>query len=104
MDDNKFVCAGCKKELPRSSFHEFRSEDRKRPVTSRCRDCRRRSYYSSRYETVCACCMENKPIDSNSICRKCNEEAGLRECVQCRKILPLYLKFYGRERRCKECK
>jgi hypothetical protein len=99
-----YVCSGCKKGLPRSQFHEFKTSSRKRPVTSLCRECRSEAYYSARYSTVCICCLKHRLLDSNSQCQDCNAEAGLRQCKGCAKLLPLFLLFYGANRTCKNCK
>jgi hypothetical protein len=101
MDDYK--CAGCGSVLPRSRFHEFRGQDRTRPVTSRCKACRSEAYYESKYLTKCACCLKSRELDVNLSCKACNEASGLRQCLKCGEVLPLYLKFYGRSRTCKNC-
>ena len=98
-----FPCSKCKKELPRTSFHEFATDTRKRPVTSKCRDCRKEEYFSSKYETKCICCLKNRKVDDNQQCKECNEAAGIRECKQCKQLLPLFLMFYGKNRKCKKC-
>lgn len=102
-------CAGCLHQLPRNAYHEFKSPDRSRPVTSRCRECRREDYFRTRYpETVCGSCKKHRPLNLNKVCARCNDEMGLRECLEPdhvgARLLPLYLSFYNRERTCKVCK
>src|ERR1017187_8524807 len=80
MAPESFICSGCKKDLPRALFHEFASGCRKKPVTSKCRECRKEEYYSKRYSTVCICCMRHRPLNSNAQCKNCNTESVLREC------------------------
>lgn len=99
-----FVCSQCLKELPRKEFHEFCALGRKRPVTSKCKGCRKEEYYLKRYDMVCICCLKHRPLNSNTQCKDCNEASGLRECKRCAEILPLFLSFYGGQRLCKNCK
>lgn len=100
-----YPCAGCGESKPPEAFHRFDSRGRDRPVTSRCRTCRREDYYAARYpDEVCACCMKHRPLDVNGECKKCNEEAGLRQCNNCRRVKPLWLNFYGRSRQCHDCR
>ena len=98
-----FICSGCKKDLPRALFHEFASGCRKKPVTSKCRECRKEEYYSKRYSTVCICCLHHRPLNSNAQCKLCNTESGLRECKKCLQILPMFLMYYGASKICKNC-
>ena len=98
-----YKCAGCDKELPREEFHEYMDPWKYRPVTSKCRECRRNHRYDSTFETVCICCNKHRPLDTNNQCRKCNEEQGLRQCKVCHKLKPLFLEYYGRSKKCKEC-
>jgi hypothetical protein len=97
-----FKCTACELELPRNLFHEFQSEGRKRPVTSKCRKCRKEEYYTKRYNTICICCELHRPLDTNRQCKWCNENMGLKQCVKCKKILPLLLMFRD-SRRCITC-
>ena len=99
-----YRCSGCDKDLPESDFHGFSTPGRKRPVASRCRACRKEAYYSSRYEKTCACCMKHRPLQSNGVCRTCNEESAVRECRHCARVLPLFLSFFGRSCICKDCR
>ena len=81
-----FKCSKCKLDLPRSKFHEFKTESKSRPVTSRCRVSRKEAWYISRHQTVCICCTRNRPLNLNRQCSKCNAEAGLRQCNYCQQI------------------
>ena len=99
-----FVCSGCGEPKPRGEFHEAHYRDRKREVTSRCRACRSEDYFSKRYETICAQCMRHRPLDSNGICKRCNEETGMRECNGCREILLLFVEFRGARKTCEKCR
>lgn len=99
----KYKCTGCKQILPRSCFHEFKTYQRERPVTSRCKKCRRDVYYKTRYKTVCICCLKNRPLNTNNQCRTCNENMGLRQCKVCNTLLPLYMCFYASSCVCKTC-
>jgi len=99
-----FECSGCGLLKPRSAYHEAHYTDRKRPVTSRCQECRSEDYFSKRYETVCAQCMRHRPLNSNGCCKYCNEEQALRECSACDEILPLFLCFDGKRTTCKNCR
>lgn len=101
----KYRCAGpCGQDLEEAAFHRYRGAGRTRPVTARCKACRREDYYAARYATTCACCLKHRPLQGNAACRLCNEESGLRECRACRRVLPLFLSFYGRSRTCKDCR
>lgn len=99
-----YDCAGCKKSLPGMDFHHFETPGRSRPVTSRCKACRREAYYESRYPDICGCCVKHRPLQPNGVCRTCNEESGVALCRSCNKVLPLFLSFFGRSRVCKNCK
>ena len=103
MNTEYFECSECKKTLPRNKFHEFHNNLRKRPVTSKCRKCRKEDYYKSKYKTICICCQLHRPLNVNNQCKKCNEESGLRQCKKCNQILPLFLMFYDNSKVCKKC-
>lgn len=106
MDEQKetYECSKCGRTLGRFGFHETRTNDRVRPVTSQCKECRSESYFEKKYSTICNCCLKHRQIDSNGMCRKCNEESGLRQCYAgCGRVLPLFLYFFGRSRVCKDC-
>jgi hypothetical protein len=105
MAEATFQCSGCGDNLPRSRFHEFNSPDRKRPVTARCRGCRREDRYALLYpDEVCGTCRLHRPLEDQLDCRRCLAEAGLRVCTgPCGKLLPLFLSFFGRARVCKAC-
>lgn len=98
-----FLCSGCGDEKARTDFHEANYNDRKREVTSRCRDCRREDYHSKRYPTVCIQCMHHRPLDLNRTCRGCNEDNGFRQCLRCNELLPTFVEFRGTKRTCETC-
>lgn len=99
-----YKCSLCGQEKERQDFHESKASDRNREVTSQCKECRKESYYNQRYKEVCSCCLKHRPLDKNSVCRKCNAESGLRQCKgKCGRILPLFLYYYGRSCICKDC-
>ena len=99
-----YKCSECGKEKERQEFHESKASDRKREVTSQCKECRKEGYYQKRYPDLCGCCLKPRPLDKNSVCRKCNMESGLRQCKGlCNQVLPVFLYFYGRSCICKEC-
>ncbi len=104
MDEPEYECSGGCGLLPRSAFHEFKSRPG-RPVTSRCRACRREDGYKERYpDQICGCCMKHRPLDGDGVCMACHEELGLRECKgRCNRLLPNLLLFYGKRRVCKDC-
>jgi len=99
-----FTCSKCQQAKPRAAFHEANARDRKREVTSQCRECRSEVYFEKRYpDSVCAQCLKHRPLDRNKICASCNEEAALRQCRQCTELLPVLLEFYGSRKTCKRC-
>jgi hypothetical protein len=103
--DETYKCSGCKKDLPRRAFHEFIREGTARPVTSKCKSCRKEDIMAKKWpDTVCACCLKHRKLNSNGLCSKCNSESGLRECYACNKVLPMFLSFTQRERTCKSCR
>ena len=75
----KWKCSKCGRLLDQSMFHEVRYLDRKRPVMSQCKACRARK----RHPSPCAICGKHKKLCSNSICKKCNLEGGLKQCGGC---------------------
>ena len=98
-----YECSKCKEKLPRGEFHEFQ-RDIDRPVTSRCRSCRKEARYEKLYpNTICACCNKHRELDQNNICSDCNADSGLRTCKACNQVLPMYLCFTQKRRICKEC-
>lgn len=100
-----YVCSGCKNSKPRGEFHEAHYTDRSRVVTSRCRDCRSEDYFTDRYKTVCGQCRRHRPLDQNRVCKKCNEDSGLRECRgPCESMLVALLSFDGKRTTCKACR
>jgi len=98
------MCSSCRDPKPRDEFHESVSEDRTRKVTSQCRECRSRSYFSKRYDTICDQCLQHRPLNKNRICSKCNEDSGLRQCRGCDELLPVLLQFEGIRKICKPCR
>lgn len=99
-----YYCSKCERHKPRNAFHEANANDRQREVTSQCRDCRSGTYFERRYPgSICAQCLQHRPLDRNRICSACNGETGLRQCKVCRDLLPLYLLFYTGRRACKNC-
>lgn len=100
-----FWCSKCRTKKPRNQFHEAKATDRKRPVTSQCRECRSEAWHERRYpDTICAQCLKHRALDKNRICGVCNEESALRQCRgPCREILPLYLKFEEKRLVCRDC-
>lgn len=100
-----FPCSGCGHPQPRGHFHEAHYTDRGRPVTSRCRSCRREDYFSKRYTTICQQCSKHRPLDSNLLCRACNADNGVRQCRGiCQEILPVLLGFERSRTVCKQCR
>ncbi len=100
-----YTCSGCKIPKPRGEFHEAHYTDRKRVVTSRCRECRSEDYFTDRYKTICGQCRRHRPLNQNHVCKQCNEDSGLRECRgTCSSILPALLSFDGKRTTCKSCR
>lgn len=101
----QFKCSGCPIPKTRGEFHEAHYSDRTRPVTSRCRSCRSEDYFTNRYKTVCAQCGKHRPLNQNHVCKRCNEDSGLRECGgPCGALLPALLSFDGKRTTCKSCR
>lgn len=103
MDEQKFRCSDCGDDKVRVDFHEERRDDRKRAVTSRCRQCRSDAYFAERYPEICIQCLKHRPIDSNKICPRCNDERGFRQCRICGDLKLKFFEFYGTRRICKDC-
>ncbi len=104
MNEELFTCSKCHRQKPRSEFHKRWNEKQNCWfVTSQCASCRSDAYLAKRYKTVCPQCLKHKPLDKNKICRHCNEENGLKQCSACGHLLPIFLEFYSRQRRCKRC-
>src|SRR6266436_5030484 len=106
MLKEEYKCAKCKLVKIRSEFHETKIRpDRNRPVTSRCKKCRSDAYFSKKAPgQTCIQCLRPRRLDKNRICKKCNEDTGLRQCRGvCGEILPLYLQFYSKRTVCIEC-
>ena len=102
--DEYYICSGCKKSLPRRDFHEFIREGVLRPVTSKCKACRKEDTMKKKWpNTTCNCCQKHRKLNNNNICSKCNAELGLRECNVCHQVLPMLLLFIQRRRTCKTC-
>lgn len=104
MTKPTYTCSGCGKPKLRSDFHEAHYDDRKREVTSRCRECRSEDYFSKRYDTICIQCMKHRPLDENETCKKCNAENGIRQCNGCSELLALYVEFRGERKTCEKCR
>lgn len=101
----KYKCSGCENPKIRGDFHEAHYTDRERPVTSRCRECRSEDYFTARYKTVCGQCQRHRPLNNNRVCKRCNEDSGLRECRgTCGSLLPALLSFDGKRTTCKTCR
>ena len=99
-----FRCSGCGIVAPRETFHESPCEDRVRPVTSQCRSCRSGAYYARKYpNSTCTSCSQNRRLDKNGVCPRCNEDAGLKQCKRCGDLLPLAWSFYAERKVCKLC-
>lgn len=79
LERMKWKCSKCGRLLDESMFHEVHYLDRKRPVMSQCKACRSRK----RHPSPCAICGKHKKLCSNSICKKCNLEGGLKQCGGC---------------------
>lgn len=104
MSDKEFQCSSCIRMLPRADFHETAAHDRLRVVTSQCRDCRSDAYYKRRYpDSKCDQCLKHRPVNSNKICKGCNEDSGIRECRGCRQVKSALLEFYGEKTVCRQC-
>src|SRR5580692_5451527 len=103
--NDKYKCSKCDKEKDTRDFHEAFRPDRERTVCSACKECRSDTYFEKRYpDNKCAMCLKHrKVINSNKVCKNCNEETSLRECNVCKQILPILLSFYGNRRACKSC-
>jgi hypothetical protein len=100
-----YACSKCGATKPRNDFHEAQERDRDRPVTSQCKECRSEAYYQKRYpDSVCSQCSKHRQLDRNGQCGDCNAAAGLRECNECKELLPIPLAYYeGKRDRCKVC-
>lgn len=100
-----YTCSRCNDDKPSRDFHEAKPSDRKRSVTSRCKECRREARYERLFETVCAQCLRHRALDKNKVCKKCNADSGLRQCRgPCVELLALYMEFDGRRTTCKTCR
>lgn len=100
----RYDCSKCGATKTRNDFHEAQERDRDRPVTSQCKECRSEAYYRKRYKSPCSLCKKHRQIDQNGQCKECNGKSGLRECNECKELLPIPLAFYdGKKDRCKTC-
>lgn len=74
------------------------------PLTgNRCSACKSRAYKQKRYGCGCICGVPG-PMDSNGLCRACNNEAGLRECRRCRQVQLTELSFETGRYCCRGCR
>ena len=96
----KLKCSKCKTLLPEEKFDES-SHARGRAYW--CRDCRKKFEYGLRkgYK-LCLRCKLPRRLKSNSVCTKCNEEMGLKQCNKCNKLL-FFLHFYKHKYACIDC-
>lgn len=98
-----YECTFCGRLLDESEFDRNEGLDRKRPVYSHCKQCRKRKYQRARYQEPCIQCYQYTKVASNRLCSKCNEEKGLKECRKCGELLPIPLSFYKTRATCKTC-
>jgi len=98
-----YRCSQCRFPKDRSEFHEELRPDRKRPVSSKCSDCRSDNYHATKYDQKCMACLKPRALDSNGICNRCNDAAGKRQCRLCNEMRLRYFDFYERRRVCRHC-
>lgn len=103
----RYRCTGCDQDKDGRDFHEYPSRGARggRPVTSRCRACRREDRYAVLHPmTTCPACLLHRPLDGNGECSSCNAARGLKECASCRKICVIELDFYRKQGVCHRCR
>jgi len=93
-------CTTCSKECLTSDFHE---SPNKKGHTAQCKACRSEVYFKNKYGLPCVSCHLFKRLETNSLCRDCNNEVGLRCCIRCREWLPVLVEFYENRNECKAC-
>lgn len=102
-----YRCTKCKADLPAGAFdatYRPRKGRDRRPVVSKCKACRREGRYEEMYpDLICATCTLHRKLDLNGSCPACNEKSGLRQCLQCKDLLPILLSFFLHRPRCKSC-
>jgi hypothetical protein len=105
-----YICTFCGFKKPATSFQK---RSGKRPVQYNCRDCKRlqrdrkEEYIKEKYRqlgTLCIGCGIPKQIIHDGYCTKCLKSVkGLKKCIKCKDILPIYLSFYPHKSACKNC-
>lgn len=99
---DSYWCPGCRLTLPHRAFHERSS--RKRPVATRCRECRRRDREAALYPDTCAQCLRRRPIAGHGCCMRCLKARALRPCRRCGEVKALLLEFWEKQAICIACK
>lgn len=99
--DKKYECKHCHRFKTKKHFHVAEKKD---GIVSWCKRCRSNRYYEQRYLTICMRCQLPRPIRSNQLCVSCNEKGGLRECRNCKILLPIDLQFHFLRKTCIECR
>jgi hypothetical protein len=96
-------CTTCKDLKPVVDFHVDNRLERKNQCSSKCKSCRSANY-RKKYSNSCSLCeMSFAKLDRNKVCRKCNAEAGLLQCIACGHLLAMFLEFTDGKTICRTC-
>jgi hypothetical protein len=106
-----FLCSKCGIKKERQFFHEFSNNNRIRPVTSWCCECRKTinrkmesyNYLFKKYKQKCNYCIFPKKMLLNGICKKCLKKQGLKYCPCCKTVKLIDFDFYSKTKLCKHC-
>ncbi len=111
MEKSHYICSGCMAQLPRAAFHEKPvTEHDKRPVTYRCKSCRRGRDRSAetwnrafkRFGAVCTECDWPAKLHEGR-CDLCLPREGLRRCTKCLLVKDDWGDFSSNDSFCLEC-
>lgn len=100
-EEQKYECQRCRRWKKKNQFH---SSYKKKGIVSWCKLCRSRRYYELRYKEICKTCELPRKIYQNKVCGECNEKKGLRECYECKLLLPIDLQYHSMRKTCIECR
>jgi hypothetical protein len=105
---DQYACSCCGQKKSRGAFHEMRSGDRQREVTSRCRRCRSlgrtNEYGRLKFPEACGECGWHRRLAINGVCSACNAAQGLKQCRgECGELLLAALSFYPGRATCVKC-
>lgn len=94
----KFQCSRCKQWKKRGQF---------KTSYNQCKECYRLYSDTSKLVANCPECKRLQQLDINGLCKYCNAKFGLKQCVQCQRLLFLWSDFASTgkktHRRCLDC-